>query len=147
MEQLKIYLASGWFSDDQMALCTSLEDCLDNLGYNTFKPRVESKITSANPTMEERKVTFKGNVSNIDDCDIMVANVTYKDTGVHFEIGYAFAKNKPIIFFKQDNDARPFNLMLAQASDFAPAATLEELEARLNDFKSGTISAYEGEIE
>ena len=37
--------------------------------------------------------------------------------------------------------------MLAQASDFAPAATLEELEARLNDFKSGTISAYEGEIE
>lgn len=144
---MKIYLASGWFSDEQMDVCTKLENKLDSLGYDTFKPRVESKITSANPTMEERKETFRGNVTNIDDADIMVANVTYKDTGVHFEIGYAFAKNKPIIFYKEDNDVRPFNLMLAQASDFAPAATLEELETRLQEYQSGVTSDYQGTIE
>ena len=143
----KIYLASGWFNEEQMSVCQSLENTLDKLGYNTFKPRVESKITSLNPTMEERKVTFRGNVTNIDDCDIMVANVTYKDTGVHFEIGYAYAKGKPIIFYKQDTDGKPFNLMLAQASDYAPATTLDELKQRLDEFNSGVKSDYQGTIE
>lgn len=144
---MKIYLASGWFSDDQLSLCKNLEDVLTFAGYDVFKPRVESKITNANPTMEERKETFKGNVTNIDACDVIVANVTYKDTGVLFEIGYAYGKNKPIIFFKQDNDGKPFNLMLAQASDYAPAASDNELLQRLKEHASGVTSEYQGSIE
>lgn len=143
---MKVYLASGWFSEDQMKLCKELEDTLDNLGYNTFKPRVESKITNLNPTMEERKETFKGNVSNIDDCEMMVANVTYVDKGVLFEVGYAYAKGKTIIFYNEDN-SKPFNLMLAQASDYAPAGNIEELKNRLSDVNSGVTSDYLGTIE
>lgn len=143
---MKVYLASGWFSDDQMKLCKELENTLDSLGYNTFKPRVESKITSLNPTMEERKETFKGNVSNIDNCEIMVANVTYVDKGVLFEVGYAYAKGKTIVFYNEDN-SKPFNLMLAQASDYAPASNIEELKSRLSDVNSGVTSDYLGTIE
>ena len=144
---MKIYLASGWFNDEQMHVCTSLENFLDGLNFDVFKPRLESKITSINPTIEERKITFKGNITNIDCADIVVANVTFKDTGVHFEIGYAYAKNKPIIFYKQDTDGKPFNLMLAQASNYAPASNLAELYDRLNDFQSGVTSDYQGTIE
>lgn len=141
-----VYLASGWFSDEQMRVCTTLENTLEDLGYNVFKPRTESKIKSANPTMEERKVTFKGNVTNIDNCDIMVANVTFPDKGVLFEVGYAYAKSKTIIFYNEDT-SKPFNLMLAQASDFAPASNIEELKQRLQDVNSGVTSDYLGTIE
>ena len=70
---MKIYLASGWFNDEQMHVCSSLENFLDGLNFDVFKPRLESKITSINPTIEERKITFKGNITNIDCADIVVA--------------------------------------------------------------------------
>ena len=42
---MKIYLASGWFNDEQMHVCTSLENFLDGLNFELF-----------NITSEERKI-------------------------------------------------------------------------------------------
>ena len=143
---MKIYLASGWFSEEQLELCEKLESFLDNLDYDVYKPRVDSNITGTNPTKEIRQKTFQGNIKNIDECDVVVANMTFVDKGVLFECGYAYAKGKDIIYFKND-DGKPFNLMLAESSNYDVAYSLKDLFKRLNDFENKIYGSYEGIIE
>ena len=41
----------------------------------------------------------------IDASDFLIAELTYKSIGVGIEVGYAFAKNKPIIYIRKKNSA------------------------------------------
>lgn len=112
----KIYLAGPWF--------TEKADILEKYTYNVFeivkeqtdcevfRPRTDGKDTPFE--------TFMGNIEAIDDCDIVVAQISEKDVGTAFEIGYARALGKEIylVGFDKKDFERKTNLMLAYASDF-----------------------------
>ncbi|HET6769991.1 MAG TPA: nucleoside 2-deoxyribosyltransferase [Chitinophagaceae bacterium] len=51
---------------------------------------------------EERKM-MKQAISDIDRCDILIAETSDKAIGVGIEVGYAKAKMKPIIYLRHKN--------------------------------------------
>jgi nucleoside 2-deoxyribosyltransferase len=51
---------------------------------------------------EEKQMMEKA-FSEIDSSDLLIAEVSEKAIGVGIEMGYAFAKNKPIIYLRNEN--------------------------------------------
>lgn len=65
------------------------------------------------PSAELRRKVFEDNVNNIDDSALMLAVTDGRDTGVMFEIGYAYRAHVPIVTYSAKNFGS--NLMLAQS--------------------------------
>ncbi len=42
-------------------------------------------------------------MTDIANCDILIAEVSHKGIGIGIEVGYAKAKNKPVIYLRQKN--------------------------------------------
>lgn len=42
---------------------------------------------------------------DISDCDLLIAETSFKEIGIGIEVGYAKAKNKPIIYLRHANAA------------------------------------------
>lgn len=109
----RIYLAGPWFSQkaDLMEKCiyNIYKNVKGNSEYIPFRPRTENKTTSFE--------TFKGNIDSIYDADLVVANISEKDVGTAFEIGFAAALGKDIILLGYDKTdfQKKTNLMLAFA--------------------------------
>lgn len=52
---------------------------------------------------QEEKQMMQKAFSKIDSSDLLIAEVSEKAIGVGIEIGYAIAKNKPIIYLRNEN--------------------------------------------
>jgi nucleoside 2-deoxyribosyltransferase len=63
--------------------------------------------------VEARKM-FINNCNAISDANVIVANITEKDVGTAFEIGYAYAKDIKIILVDFNKIASQTNIMLSQ---------------------------------
>ncbi len=62
---------------------------------------VDNYNFNANQEKEMMKTAFQ----EIDNSDFLIAEVTTKSIGVGIEIGYAFAKNKPVVYlFKKGSE-------------------------------------------
>ena len=113
---MKIYLAGPWFTEKADILekyaYSMYEATKDTSSCEVFRPRTDNKETPI--------LTFFGNLEAIDNCDIVVAQISEKDVGTAFEIGYARAKKKVIylVGFDEKDFERKTNLMLAFASDY-----------------------------
>ncbi len=107
------YFASGWFSPEQVANYDLLVPKLKEAGLTLFEPRYKAGELESGPlTLDRAKKIFKADLDGIDACDGMFADITFRDTGVLFEIGYACAKGIPIVLF-DNSKGKPFNVMLA----------------------------------
>jgi len=126
----RVYLAGPFFNEEQEERIDYIEDLLDSLGYDIFSPRQASKIKPG-ATTQDMLDTFKGNVTHIDDCDFMLAILDSNDSGTLFETGYAYSKNKPILYF---NETRPKdkgpNLMLALSGRLPFVMNTDDKSAR-----------------
>lgn len=58
---------------------------------------VDKYVFKKNQEKEMMKVAFE----EIDNSDFLIAELTTKSIGVGIEIGYAFAKNKPIFYLRK----------------------------------------------
>lgn len=99
----RVYLAAPFFNPDQLALVRQLEKIVDVYSELTcFSPRREGGIIEGASREERAKmapVIFSSNCSAIDSCDLVFAVIDGRDVGVTWEIGYAFAREKPIVTF------------------------------------------------
>lgn len=124
---LKIYLAGPWFTEkaDILEKCTYEIYKASNSKHKVFRPRTDGKD---NPWE-----TFRGNVEAIVNCDLVLAQISEKDVGTAFEIGYARALGKDIILvgFDEKDFERKTNLMLAFAAD--QCITFDKLAKVFND--------------
>lgn len=105
--KIKIYLASGFFCDDDRSLVPFMETFLEARGYEVYSPSRDGIVLTPDATQEERMMTFKDNVDHIKNCDLMVACVNNKDTGTSVEIGMSvglFEESKKNIKEVYDND-------------------------------------------
>lgn len=149
-----IYLAGPWFSDDQSERLDYVHNQLVKAGYDVFFPK--DHPASPDSSVDWCKQVFKGNTDHIDEAKTVLAITNGKDMGTIFEAGYAYAKNKPIVYFAEGLNG-PFNLMLAQ-SGVKVIKSREELEDvlkrddagtnELDEYLSGKVTAdFEGDIQ
>lgn len=159
MAELKnytVYLASPFFRPDQIERVAFIENMLEDCGYTVFSPRKEF-VVKPNATSEDRKKGFTGNCEAIDKADFVLAVTDGKDLGTIWEAGYAFAKDKPILYFAETLGNNDFNLMLAESGLLGVCKSREDLERVLRDIRTysdlqryisyGDKINYEGIIE
>lgn len=119
--KLKIYLSSALFSHNERAwnrsLALSLSQDLD--GAEVILPqdfRIDGKFNDAKTFGS----LFKKCVSSVAECDVVVAILDGADidSGTAFEVGFAYAKNIPVIGVRTDyreGQDKGVNLMLAES--------------------------------
>lgn len=149
-----VYLASPFFKEEQVERVEFIETLLTKLGYSVFSPRKEF-VVKPNADKLDRTKGFHGNCNAINNCDFVLAVTDGKDMGTIWEAGYAYAKNKPILYFAETLGNNDFNLMLAESCKLGVCKNRNELETSLLnitkacclDCYSDTITGYTGEIE
>lgn len=143
----KVYVAGGWFDDEQYERVYAVRDIIENAKFSTFFPKEES-LVSSDSDLDFRESTFKGNIDAIKDSEFMVCITDKKDIGTIFEAGVAYAMSVPIVYFAETLGDNPFNLMLAQ-SGIRVAKSREELAEILEDIYNNGISSesFIGKVE
>jgi nucleoside 2-deoxyribosyltransferase len=147
----KIYLASGWFNPEQDKELTELEKIFDDRA-NDFELASPRRIFVCPPNAPKsvQDETFEGNLFHIKTADFLLVNTRDKDIGTIWEAGYAYAFNKPIVYFCAGlPEGAKFNLMLAR-SGIKVCTSFAELEDYLDrTTQQGTfiIEPYSASIE
>ena len=107
----KLYFAGPWFNEKSNSFYKAAlrisRLCDPFSKYDVFFPKCQVN--------EKPFDAFMKNVSNIQDCDVLVAFVDDKDVGTAWEIGMAFSLNKKIILIGLDETTflSHTNVMLA----------------------------------
>ena len=148
---MKVYLASGWFNPTQAAELTKLEEVFDNRSsfFELASPR-RIFVCPPNAPKSVQDETFDGNLHHIKTADFLLVNTRDKDIGTIWEAGYAFAFDKPIIYFCAGlPEGAKFNLMLAR-SGVKVCTSFEQLEEYIDRIiNTGRLSfePYDKDIE
>lgn len=148
----KVYLAGGWFDEEQEERLYAVYDILKDCDYEVFFPKEEA-LCKPDSSIDWRKEVFSGNCNAIKTCSFMVCITDKKDIGTIFEAGYAYSSGVPIIYFAETLGDNPFNLMLAQ-SGIEVVSSREELRELLNSdelyeslTENSIVSEYKGTVE
>ena len=148
---MKVYLASGWFNPTQAEELTMLENIFDNRSdhFELASPR-RIFVCPPNASKSVQDETFEGNLFHIKTADFLLVNTRDKDIGTIWEAGYAYAFNKPIVYFCAGlPSGAKFNLMLAR-SGIKVCTSFEDLEeylSRVIETKSLPLEPYDKSIE
>jgi len=140
-EDFVVYLASGWFNDQQMECMTRLYNFLLDCSFTVHSPYYSGIVVNKdNDSPEIREKAYSWNLDHIDIADIVVAVIDDYDAGTMFEIGYAVRvseedtlNDNPYIITYSDVSGRGLNLMLQQSSD-AFANGMDELYEQLKRY-------------
>ena len=137
----RVYLASPFFNERQVFLMEKVRDILRAKGLEVFVPNEHQNDHLKFGSIEWREATFSSDVKGIYTADVVVAIIdegNYSDSGTAWEIGYAFAKNIPVIVVNTSGNT--INLMIADSLR-ALVTSFEELEAY--DFEELPRKPYE----
>ena len=123
------YLAGPFFNEKQLEQQDFIENLMSLGNKKCFSPRKDAGTLGDNPTKKDMLNVFNEDLKAIDNCKSLFANISFKDTGTSVEIGYALAKNIPIILYwdKDFNDTDHVNLMIALACGGNVIQNKEEL--------------------
>jgi len=113
LEMNSLYFASPFFTEEQIEREESLIKILRNEGFKVFSPK-ENILLTPNANDEERRKCFEDNIKEINDNNFVFAITNGKDMGTIWECGYAYGKNKKIVYFAENLEGN-FNIMLAQS--------------------------------
>ena len=112
----KVYLASPFFDDAELERVEKVKEILDSKGLEVFSPKEHQNEHLEFGSIEWRKATFENDVKHIDWCDVVVAIIckgNYDDSGTAWELGYAYATNKPVVLVNITGET--INLMIADS--------------------------------
>lgn len=132
-----VYLAAPLFSEAECDFNRKLRDEIKSAGFNVFLPQEDSN--NVRDEKNRQKIIFNKNVDAIDSSGIIVAVIdgTDVDSGTAWEIGYAFARGKPIIGLRTDfrtlGIEGTVNLMIERSAVLC--TSIPELLNRLKLFK------------
>ena len=113
---MKIYLASPFFNEKELADVTRAEKILMGRGFEVFSPRLHEVRTDKNAEPERwSRETFEMDREHIDlcDCVVMLYRGAYSDSGTAWECGYAYGTGKPVVVVQLGDDS---NLMVHEGS-------------------------------
>lgn len=157
MRTQTVYMANAWFNDEQERQRKLGMEAMKNnasIDYeNSFRPmehQYKGWTINDHPDLlrnaEWQRATFDSDVRAIDAADIVIAIYDPKkensDPGVVWELGYAFAKGKPVFIVLPDNNTIPLNLMPAlSANNILFMKDLADF-----DFNNKSVAPYEGPV-
>jgi len=97
-----VYLAAPLFSEAELGFNRMLRDEIKRCGFNAFLPQEDSN--NVNDRDDRQSIIFSKNEAAIKSSDIIVAVVDGADvdSGTAWEIGYAYARGKPILGLRTD---------------------------------------------
>lgn len=100
---VKVYLAGPLFNDMEKERNEMLCEAIESWEYEVFLPQRDAG-EAAEDSVFNRGEIFQADIEGMDSCDICVAMLDGRtmDEGTCFEIGYMYAKNKPVIYYKTD---------------------------------------------
>lgn len=96
---MKIYLASPFFSDEELVNYKKVLDILQTKNLQVYAP-LKNEISRENKTKQEWALqTFHKDIEEIKKADVVVMLFygLYSDSGTAWECGYAFAADKPVV--------------------------------------------------
>lgn len=132
----RCYLAGGWFSPAQKSALDRVEGFLqtyeDKKLISVFSPRRDNDFNKIKGprTTQDRMKCFRDDIEAIDKCDFMICSAVEYDSGTMVELGYAYAKGIPIIYYNDnpEDHKRVRNLMLVGMCNNYYAKSLYDLE-------------------
>ena len=89
----------------------AIADVLNKLAIEPFV-----FIDNYNFDLTQEQQMMQQAMSDIENCDLLIAETSNKGIGIGVEVGYAKAKNKPIIYVRQNNAAH--STTVSGISDF-----------------------------
>lgn len=124
MDEVKIYLASPFFNDKEREVKSKIKYALTLNGYAIIDPQeheagYDHKMLWEMSCSSWGRQTFDKDARQIENADVVVAIDwgLYGDCGTAWEIGFAFAKGKPVIVIVPDEVLNvPHSLMIANGS-------------------------------
>lgn len=124
------YLAGPFFNENQLEQQKMIEGLFKDGNKKCFSPRLDAGTLGNNSTKSDMLSVFYADLDAIKSCKILFANVSFRDTGTSVEIGYALARDIPVVLFwdKDNHDVDHVNLMIALACDGNVIQSKEELE-------------------
>lgn len=143
---MRIFIAGPLFSQAEREFNLRVDEHLRRHGFETFLPQRDvGKLDEllAKEGMEAYRAIFERDLRGIEQSDAVVAILDGADvdSGTAFEVGYSFARGKPVIGLKTDMRVfakdEELNNMLAQAIR-ALARNLDELIQELRKLQGGS---------
>lgn len=132
---MRIYFAGPLFTSAEREWNAAFRDRLVAAGHEVFLPQ-EQEFDAKTP--EE---TFRSDVRHVDWSEGLVAVMDGEDpdSGTCWEVGYAYAKGKPIVMVRTDfrswsEPGDPYNLMLTRSATIRlelPIAPLDEVATKV----------------
>ncbi len=100
---MKVFLAAPIFSTAEREFNSKLAEELRKRGYEVFLAQELPLLNSESE--EDKKKIFSMDLEGLEGSDVVVAILDGidVDSGVAFELGYAFARGKPIIGVRTDH--------------------------------------------
>lgn len=103
----KIYLAAPFFNLGEIWMVEEARKCLHDMNVDVFSPLHD---VGRGPAYQIAKADLEG----LDNCDAVLAILNGGDAGTIFEIGYAVAKDIPVVALAQN--VRPEDLKMVEGS-------------------------------
>ena len=103
-KKVTVYLAGPFFTLSQIWLINETRKLLSEMGLTVFSPYHEIGTGDAITVVPK-------DIDGINNSDIIFAIFDGKDSGTIFEIGYARAKNKPIIIYNENEKSEDLKMM------------------------------------
>lgn len=137
-KKYNFYLAGPFFNEQQRNMQEKIEMLMEVHQLRCFSPRLDAGTLPQDASKKDMLNVFNKDLEAIDNCNALFANVSFRDTGTSVEIGYALAKNIPVILFwnKHVHDVDHVNLMIALACQGKVITDWVELNEYLDN---GTI--------
>jgi nucleoside 2-deoxyribosyltransferase len=97
-----VYLAAPLFSEAECDFNRKLRDEIISAGFKVFLPQEDSN--NIKDMKDRQKIIFNKNLKGVENSDILVAVIDGADvdSGTAWEIGFAFAKGKPLLGLRTD---------------------------------------------
>jgi len=99
-----IYLAGPLFTHAELEFNRKLRDMLHEKGFAVFLPQEDAEDAKKEREHQNQEYIFQLCVEGVDSSDLVVAVLdgVDVDSGTAWEIGYAYAKGKPVIGLRTD---------------------------------------------
>ena len=133
---MKVFLAAPIFSTAEREFNSKLAEELRKRGYEVFLAQELPLLSSESE--EDKKKIFSMDIEGLEGSDVVVAVLDGidVDSGVAFELGYAFARGKPIIGVKTDHRCfSPYeevNLMIEVPATIVRGNNVRELAEKVD---------------
>ncbi len=128
---MKVYIAGPLFVEEARVILEDIDKLCKELNIDTFLPHRDAGLYDKGDSKE----FFIKNKDALDWCDIVIAYLDWKgiSSGTAWEIGYAYAKDIPIIALAEDPETlKEFHRICVMTHNSVKVVgSLEELREEL----------------